>query len=54
MYLKEYIQELETRIEGGVVPSGSKSEVLDKVSTVDTEVENLEIGDDGIYDLTKG
>jgi len=52
--LKEYLQELDTRIEGGVVPSGSKSEVLDKVSTVDTEVENLEIGDDGIYDLTKG
>tara|TARA_R100000655_G_scaffold20524_2_gene42313 strand:- start:780 stop:1706 length:927 start_codon:yes stop_codon:yes gene_type:complete len=50
--LKEYLQELDTRIEGGVVPSGSKSEVLDKVSTIDTEVENLEIGDDGIYDLT--
>ena len=51
--LKEYLQELDTRIEGGVVNPESESKVLQK----DIKEENnfdMKIGDDGIYDVTGG
>ena len=49
--LKEYLQELDTRIEGGVITK--ESQVLKK----DIKEENnfdMKIGDDGIYDVTGG
>lgn len=51
--LREYLQELDTRIEGGVVNPESESKVLQK----DIEKENdfdYKIGEDGIYDITGG
>jgi|TARA_E500000178_G_C16975047_1_gene732913 hypothetical protein len=49
--LREYLQELDTRIEGGVITK--ESQVLKK----DIEEKNnfeFKIGDDGIYDVTGG
>jgi len=49
--LREYLQELDTRIEGGVI--SKESQVLKK----DIEEKNnfkFKIGDDGIYDVTGG
>ena len=48
--LKEYLQELDIRIEGGVVPSGSESNVLNSA----IEEPPLKVGEDGIYDVTGG
>ena len=51
--LREYLQELDTRIEGGVVIPESESKVLQK----DIEKENdfdYKVGEDGIYDITGG
>jgi len=48
--LKEYLQELDIRIEGGVVPSGSESNVLSSA----IEEPPLKVGEDGIYDVTGG
>ena len=48
--LKEYLQELDIRIEGGVVPSGSESKILNSA----IEEPPLKVGEDGIYDVTGG
>jgi hypothetical protein len=49
--LKEYLQELDTRIEGGVITK--ESQVLKKDIKEENNF-NLKIGDDGIYDVTGG
>ena len=51
MTLKEYLQELDTRIEGGVVSAGSQSKVLDEIPTTNIEDFTTEVGEDGIYDV---
>ena len=48
--LKQYLQELDIRIEGGVVPSGSESKILNSA----IEEPPLKVGEDGIYDVTGG
>ena len=48
--LKQYLQELDIRIEGGVVPSGSESNILSSYF----EEPPLKVGEDGIYDVTGG
>ena len=49
--LKEYLQELDSRIEGGVVSAGSQSKVLDEIPTIGIEDFNVEVGEDGVYDV---
>jgi hypothetical protein len=49
--LREYLQELDTRIEGGVI--SKESQVLKKDIEEKSKFE-LKIGDDGIYDVTGG
>ena len=49
--LKEYLQELDTRIKGGVVSAGSQSKVLDEIPTTNIEDFTTEVGEDGIYDV---
>ena len=49
--LKEYLQELDTRIEGGVITK--ESQVLKKDIKEENNF-NLKIGDDGIYDVSSG
>jgi hypothetical protein len=49
--LKEYLQELDTRIEGGVVSAGSQSKVLDEIPITNIEDFTIEVGKDGVYDV---